>query len=263
MSKTRKALLTLLLLALARRPLELLLSAVWPGMATEVFPCCLAALTGTLLALALPAWLLHPWRSDRLTRRRPVLSGMAEGACAALLTRMAGVALDAAWQTALALTPRTLPAPGTLTETLLSIAALVIVPALAEECFFRGAVLTSLLDGASRVSAILLTAAFFALMHTSLANLPSLLLFSLVLTLLMLRTGRITAPIAAHLVYNLTALFRLSLPLWVSLLCGAALVCWLVRTSVRLPKRAHPPMQTADMLLAAASLGLCLIFCFL
>lgn len=263
MTKTRKALLTLLLLALARRPLTLLLSAVWPGMATEVLPCCLAALTGTLLALALPAWLLHPWRSDRLTLRRPVLSGMAEGACAALLTRMAGIALDAAWQAAFTLTPRALPAPGTLPETLLSIAALVVVPALAEECFFRGAVLTSLLDGAPRVSAILLTAAFFALMHTSLANLPSLLLLSLVLTLLMLRTGRIAAPIAAHVVFNLTALFRLSPPLWASVLCGAALVGWLVRTGVRLPKRAHPPMQPADMLLTGASLGLCLFSCFL
>lgn len=262
MSKTRKALLTLLLLSLVRRPLNLLLPAIWPTMATEALPCYLAALTGTLLALALPAWLLHPWRSDRLTRQ-PVLLSLAEGACLALLTRAAGLALDAAWQGALDLSARSIPAPGTLAETLLYIAALVIIPALAEECFFRGAVLTSLLDGTRRWTAILLTAAFFALMHTSLANLPSLLLLSLMLTLLMLRTGHISAPIAAHLVFNLTALFRLSPPMWVCILCGAALVGWLVRTGIRLPKRAHPPMQPADALLAAASLALCLASCFL
>lgn len=263
MSKTRKALLTLLLLTLVRRPLDLLLSAVWPAMATEALPCYWAALTGTLLSLALPAWLLHPWRTDRMTRCRASLPGMAEGTCAALLTRIAGTALDSACQTGFSLSARVLPTPASIPETLLYFTSLVIVPAIAEECFFRGAVLTSLLDGARRWTAVLLTTAFFALMHTSLANLPSLLLLSLVLTLLMLRTGRIAAPITAHLVFNLTALCPLSLPLWVSILCGAALVGWLVRVCIRLPKRAHPPMQPANIALSAASLALCLADCLL
>lgn len=263
MSKTRRTLLTVLLLALVRHPLEVVLASLVPDLAPEPVAGCLAALTGTLLAVALPAWLLHPWRSDRLPRRRTALISIAEGAALALCIRMAGMALDALWQGALDLSVQGMDAPRSVPETLLYAAVMMIVPALAEECFFRGAVLTSLLDGARRWTAILLTTAFFALMHTSLANLPSLLLLSLFLTLLMLRTGRIVAPIAAHLVYNLTAWLPFAPPVWGSLLCGALLAAWLIRTCMRLPRMAHPPMQRTDLLLSGAALAACMASFFL
>lgn len=263
MTKTRRTLLTVLLLSLLRPVTETLLARMLPAATVAPLPWWTACMTVTLLMLALPAWLLHPWRTDRLTRRCTLSTALLTGMALALLTRVSGAALDAAWQGVLGLSARSTPAPNTLPETLLYIAAMMLVPAIAEECFFRGAVLTSLLDGAPRWQAIGLTAAFFALMHTSLANLPSLLLLSLTLTLLMLHTGRIAAPIAAHLAYNLSAFLPDQPSMWLRLLCGAALVIWLVRTGIRLPKRAHPPMQRMDIALSAASLAVCLAACFL
>lgn len=263
MTKTRRTLLTVLVLSFLRPVAERLLERMLPAASVSPLPWWTACLVLTLLMPALPAWLMHPWRTDRLTHRCPLSAALAEGGALAVLTRMAGAALDAVWQGVLSLPAGTHPAPDSVPEVLLCVAAMMIVPALAEECFFRGAVLTALLDGAHRWQAILLTTAFFALMHTNPANLPSLLLLSLILTLLMLRTGHIAAPIAAHMAYNLTA-FVPGLPSgWVALLCGAMLTVWLVHTCTRLPKRAHPPMQRTDTALSAAVLAVCVASFFL
>lgn len=254
MSKTRKALLALLGLVVLKMPLDMLLAAMLPDASVSPVVNCLAGALVSLVLLGVPAWLLHPWKSNRLVRSESLWGGLLCAAAAALLTRGAMTPVDAAWQGMLNLTPDVLPVPDTLPVAMLYIVSLVMIPAAAEEAFFRGALLTGLLDGSRRITAVLLTTLSFALMHSSLANLPGLLAVSLVLTLLMLHTGRIAVPITAHFFYNISALTWSGIPGWGSLLCSAALIGLMACIILRQPKMAHPPMKKADGLIAAAAL---------
>lgn len=257
--KIRVVLLMLLSLALLRAPVDRAMAALLPDVTVNAVPQCIAGMIASLLLLGLPALLLRPWTSPRLRRTRSVWPGVALGVSAALLTRLAMTPVDSAWQTALMLAPQSVPLPESVPLALLYAAALAVVPAVTEEAFFRGAVLSSLLDGSRRVTAVLLTTAAFALMHMSPANLPSLLALSLMLTLLMLHTGYIAVPMAAHFVYNLTALSGFSLPVWVCIASGAALIALGVYLCARQPKVAHRPMKWPDGLIAAAALGVMLV----
>lgn len=255
MSKTRKVLLTLLALAVLTGPVKVLLAAMLPAGAVNPVPGCIAGMALSLLTMGLPAWLLRPWTSPRLPRAKSVLPGIAMAALAAVTVRFGFQMIDEAWQTALGLVPDPVPAPETVPLAMLYIATLVIVPALTEEAFFRGALLTGLLDGSRRVTAALLTMLAFALMHGNLANLPSLLMMSALLTLLMLYTGNIAVPMAAHLIYNLTALNGVAVPDWASwMCCGAAVVLGGYLLSEQ-PKIAHPPMKLPDALIAALTMA--------
>ena len=254
MSRTRRALLAVLALSLLKRPADWFLAALLPAAAVNPVPQCVAGMLVSLLLLLLPAWLLRPWTSARLTRTDSLWPDLCLASAAALLARITLPALDAAWQGWLNVSPAQLPVPEGMPMTLLYMAALAVVPALAEEAFFRGAVLTALLDGSRPFTATLLTAMTFALMHGRLANLPSLLCISLLLTALMLRTGHIAVPMTAHLIYNLTVLWTFRIPAWGSCLCGAVLAALLIMLCVRRGEMAHPPMKRLDGLLAAAAL---------
>ena len=259
MSKTRNVLLLLLGLAALTKPLRGLLAAILPDASVNPVPGCIAGMLLALLTLALPAWLLRPWRSERLPRQKAVLPGLGMAAAAALLTRAAMTPVDAAWQRALGLTPNVIPVPESIPMAMLYIAALAIVPALAEESFFRGALLTGLLDGSRRITATALTTLAFVLLHGSLASLPSLLTLSVLLTLLMLGTGHVAVPLTAHLLYNLTALNWVQLPGWGSILCGAGLIGLSAWLCLRQPRIAHPPMKKADAGLAALALAVLML----
>ena len=83
----------------------------------------------------------------------------------------------------------------------------------------------------------------------------ALLGVSLVLTLLMLHTGCIAVPIAAHLAYNLLAFVPARLPLGGSVLTGAALIALVGWMIIRQPKMACLPMKWLDRLIAGAALA--------
>lgn len=255
MSKLRHVLLMILALALVQRPVDMLLTAMLPDAAVNPLPQCIAGMAMAILLLGVPAWTLRPWTSLRLPKMKSYVPGCAAAVAIALLCRMALLPLDRAWQGWLGLAPESLPVPENVPAAMVYIVALVIVPAVAEEIFFRGVVLTTLLDGGRRVTAVLLTTAAFALMHGSPANLPGHLILSLLLTLLMLRTGRIAVPMTAHFIYNLTALSWVSIPPWGSLLCGAALAAAAACLCIRLPKYAQQPMRLPEGLIAAAAVG--------
>ena len=84
MSKTRKALLALLALAVLKRPVDMLLAAMLPDSAVNPVPPCIAGMVAAVLMMGLPAWLLHPWTSPRLTRQKLVWPGGVMGAGAAI-----------------------------------------------------------------------------------------------------------------------------------------------------------------------------------
>ena len=253
MSRMRKALLVLLTLALVKRPLDMLLAAVLPDISVEAAPQLLAAAATALLLLGVPALLLRPWTSPRLVQPEKQWPCLALAISAPLLTRAAMTPVDAAWQQALDLTAESMPVPQSAAMVALYILCLAIVPAVAEEAFFRGSLLTGLLDGSHRITAVLLTTASFALLHGSIESLPSLLVISLLLTLLMLHSGQVWVPVTAHFFYNICALPWRGVPLWGSILSGSLLIGLAIYIVIRQPKMAHPPMKGLDGLIAAAA----------
>ena len=255
MSKTRRALLWLLALALLKAPLDALLANLLPDASVNMLPGCMAGAAVSLLLLGLPALRLRPWTSERLVRRGRLWEGILLGALISVLTRAALTPVDVVWQGWLSLSPEVLSAPQEISAAVACVIMLAAVPALTEEAFFRGALLTGLLDGSRRATAALLTTLAFTLMHDSAANLPSLLAVSLMLTLLMLYTGRVAVPVTAHFVYNLLALVPVRLPVWGSLLAGAVLVSMAGWMCIRQPKRAHLPIKAGDGLLACMAMA--------
>ena len=77
-----------------------------------------------------------------------------------------------------------------------------------EEIFYRGLLQRSLARRFGVWPGILGSAVLFGVSHFQLVQLPALVLFGVVLGLLAERTGRLAAPIAAHVVFNMiTVLF--------------------------------------------------------
>lgn len=255
MSKTRRTLLTLLALALVKMPLDALMANLLPDASVNVLPVCIAGAAASVLMLGLPAWRMCPWTSPRLVQRNSLWGGIAWGVAAALLARASFGPMDAAWQALLGIAPDALMVPQGIPAAMVFVGTVMILPALTEEVFFRGALLTGLLDGSRRYTAVIVTTLAFTLMHGSAANLPSHLAVSLMLTLLMLRTGRIAAPVTAHLVYNLTALSGITLPDGAHILGCAAFGALCGGLLVRRMKMAHPPMKWQDGLIACAALA--------
>ena len=255
MTKTRRALLVLLALALLKGPLDALLANLLPDAFVDPVPQWLAGAVVSVLLLGLPAWRLRPWTSPRLVLGMSLGKGIALGVLAAAMCRFSFSPVDAAWQRLLGVVQEMANGTEGLPVALWSVLALAGIPAVTEEAFFRGARLTGLLDGSRRITALLLTTLAFALMHGNAANLPSLLGVSLVLTLLMLHTGCIAVPITAHLVYNLLVFVPARLPLWGSGLAGLAVIALVVRMIYRQPKMACLPMKWLDRLIAGAVLA--------
>jgi membrane protease YdiL (CAAX protease family) len=78
-----------------------------------------------------------------------------------------------------------------------------------EEIFYRGLLQRSLERRFGVWPGILGSALLFGASHFQLLQLPALVLFGIVLGLLAQRTGRLAAPIAAHIVFNMTTVLFL------------------------------------------------------
>lgn len=234
--RTRMTLRALMVLSLLRIPTSLLIQALLPDVSQAPEANYLAALLQSLLMFALPGMLLMPaWHKGRDE------GGMQPGfllmaLLAVVLTRSVASPLNHWWAGLLGVTGTMLPAPQNLLSLVLMLLAVAIGPAVAEEIFFRGALLTNLLRSGSRMQALVLTTLMFALMHGSLPGLPGHLLISLVLTLLMMHTGRLLVPILGHSVYNLLALRRVDMPVEAVAGCALALLGVLAWLLLRLPR---------------------------
>ena len=254
MSRTRAALWALLALMALRIPAALVMNALLPDAAEAPLAFYLATIAQELVMFGLPALLLRPWRSERMQAARRSWRWLAVAAAAALMARAALTPLTDWWVALTEAEEALLPQPGSVWETVLQVLALAIVPALAEEAFFRGALLTALMDGCRRSTASLLSTLMFSLMHGSLAGLPAHMSIGFVLTLLMLRSGRIIVPVTAHALYNALALCWPVLPGRVGAVCGVLLAI-LVCAMFPLLQRERPRMGRVDALLAFLSLA--------
>lgn len=251
----RWTLVMLLALALLRWPVAAAVNALLPDVSTAPEVNYLAAMLQSLLMFALPGWLLKPcWHMPDLSGRERLGWGMV---CvgAALVWRAVVTPLHVWWTGALGLTTTPIVMPGDGWTQGLAILAYAVIPAIGEELFFRGALLPRLLQCGSRGQALTLTTLLFALMHASIAGLPGHLLSSLLFSLLMLHSGRIIVPIAAHMVYNLSALYWPETGAAVPWLSGAAMLGFTAWLLIRQPQGQERRLNTGDGMLCAVAVA--------
>lgn len=257
--KTRKALLVTLGVMLLRLPVAWVIQLLLPGSADDPALFYAGLIVQEAALWGLPALLMLPWRTRRLGLQRSgpglclaaVLVGLAAQAALMALTPR-WVALTGANQAAVLM-------PQNNIQWVLAVLALVVIPAVAEECFFRGGVLAGLCDSMSALSATALCTVIFALMHGSLAGFPAHMGISLLCSLAMMARGRLRVPILLHMGYNGAALLLRNATvtdetaLALALLLAAALL-WLL-AQVLWRRRTRPQGLADSLLLAAVLLG--------
>jgi uncharacterized protein len=95
---------------------------------------------------------------------------------------------------------------------LVGLVAVVVVGApFVEELMYRGLLQRAALRRLNDVFAVVVVAAFFALIHFRWVELPGLFVFGLVLGVCALRTGRLGMGIAAHMAFNATGLLLVAI----------------------------------------------------
>ena len=99
-----------------------------------------------------------------------------------------------------------LPMPETGLEWAAAVLVLVILPALAEEAFFRGMMVKGFHEVMPLSAAAAISVFLFAAAHMSIAAFPAMLVFGIMASLLAIKGGKLKYSIAFHLAYNLTAL---------------------------------------------------------
>ena len=88
---------------------------------------------------------------------------------------------------------------------ILFLLAVVLAP-VGEELYFRGHLLEGIARRSNPVVAIAITSLAFAVVHGQVLLFATYLTYGVILAMLRLRTGGLTAPILAHLINNLTAI---------------------------------------------------------
>lgn len=223
MTAAGRVLAAALILALLMPPVSLVASAMLPDVTQAPALVYGVTILQELLMFLLPAALLGGLKRQRRTDGR-ILSGWVLLAVAAgILAVPALRAVSGWWRGVCGVPDRFLPDVNGAGERLLQVLALAVVPAIAEEAFFRGAMLGALRRACSPWTAVLLTTAAFALLHGSLGGLLSHLAIGLILTLLMWHSGNLLAPMAAHMGYNLLIVLGAQYPEWAAYAGGALL----------------------------------------
>lgn len=253
--RTRATLLTLLGLTVLRPVLAAALRMLLPEANVSPEINYAVSIVTSLLMFALPGVLLTP---QRFTAPEPEGSGrgmnVAVVIALAVLARLTVIPLNE-WWTALTGAPVTpVPMPESMAGLVLLLIAVTVDPAIAEEMFFRGALLTNLLRSGSRLEAVALTTLMFALMHGSLAGLPGHLIISLLLTLVMLGGGSLWRPVLLHLLYNLMALFRVNVAPFVPWVCGALLVAGMILLAATAPRGEKRHLALTEWLISGVIL---------
>lgn len=100
---------------------------------------------------------------------------------------------------------------GGAVSVILSVVRYVVLPAVAEELLFRGALLRTLMPAGKR-GAVIVTAVMFTLFHSSAAQWPGTLLIALVMTYTAAVTGSVIPSTVMHLMNNAFALIIVSYP---------------------------------------------------
>lgn len=203
-------LLTLVVMAL-RLPLRALITMLPGGDDPAIYYAGLILQEAILWGL--PALLMRPWRSDALPQHERCLGGCVAALLLGAVAQCALIPVTRWWSQVIGAELTGMTLPENSVQWLLASLALCLTPALCEEAFFRGSVLTGFTLSAQKWAAMLLTTLMFALMHGNLTGLPAHLTVSLLATLMMLRYGKLRVPVLFHLGYNMASLGTAYLPL--------------------------------------------------
>lgn len=210
--KTRNALLVTLGVMLLRLPVGWGIQLLLPNPEGDPALFYAALILQEMLLWGLPALLMLPWRSRRLMVREKCAGLCASAVLLGFIAQMALMALTPHWVELTGAEQATILLPQNEIQWVLAVLALVVIPAVAEEAFFRGGLLTGLCDSMSALNATLLTTVIFALMHGSLAGFPAHMGVSLLCSLAMMTRGRLRAPVILHMCYNGAALLLRNVP---------------------------------------------------
>lgn len=253
MTRCMRTLLTAMTVAAARRPLMHLLRAVLPDESVAPMTWCAAMMAASALLFVLPACFMKPWQSERMEHPMHEAPRWALVLLMSMLGALALPWLNGRWAMLMGLEMKPVMLQAGW-KAMLQVTALAIVPAVTEELFFRGAMLSGLLTGCSRKTAVLLTTVSFALMHGAAAGLPGQLIIGGMLSVLMLRTGSLPLTAAAHAVYNVGILCLPAVPGWGAALLMAALAGGAALLCREIPRMAEPRMKQGEGIAAAAML---------
>ena len=190
-----KPLLILLALLLIRPGFGSLLAALLPEQSM------LSLLLQEALLWGLPALLLGGFRK-RVQEKALIVTAIPAGAALQCLL----AALTVQWMRLVAADPVSVPLPQTVWSWGLTVFALVIVPAAAEEGFFRGCLQNGTRSVFGSLPACLLSALLFAGAHGSYSGLPAHLAVGLLCAWTFETSGCLTACILLHGAYNAMAL---------------------------------------------------------
>lgn len=233
MDKTRNALLVTLGVMLLRLPVGWGIQLLLPNPEGDPAIFYAALILQEMLLWGLPALVMLPWRSRRLVVQERSTALCVAAVFLGFVAQAALMALTPRWVALTGAKQANILLPQNEIQWVLAVLALVVIPAIAEEAFFRGGLLTGLCDSMSALSAMLLTTVIFALMHGSLAGFPAHMAVSLLCTLAMMTKGRLRAPIILHMCYNGAALLLRDVspaltPVLPLALMLAALVLWML-----------------------------------
>lgn len=148
-------------------------------------------------------------------------------------------------------------------EFILCIFSLCVIPAVSEELFFRGVLLSSL-KNSGIIAASLVSALFFAVYHCSPAQLVYQFIFGFMLAVLARRANSVLPSIIAHFLNNIAVLslyyFKVYLdvynPLYIILGIGYLAVFSFVLTIFKTEKRVHDKKSVTEAFVPFGIIGL-------
>lgn len=250
--KTRVALIVTAAVMLLRLPVAWLIQHLFPNASSDPAAYYAALIIQESVLWGLPALIMRPWKTPRLPQGKLSAGLCAMAVAVGAVAQAALIPVTAWWSGLIGAEQGAVLLPENEIQWVLAVTALAVVPALAEEVFFRGGLMTGLREGIGPIPTLGLTTVIFALMHGSLAGVPAHLVISLLCGLGMMCRGRLLVSVLMHMSYNGAALLLRSvdasllpsLPLGVLLMAAAV---WMV-TEIRW-RGAHGRLKLGDAVL--------------
>lgn len=248
-SRLRRTLIIMLVVLAARLPLGMAADWLLRGRADDPAARYAALILQETLLWGLPSLLMRPWQVDGLKPRGQAVGLSIAALVMGAVAQMAMMGPTGWWADFIGAPRSALPMPQNEVQWVLAVLALVVTPAVMEEAFFRGGVQTALQQSLATAPAVAATTLIFALMHGSLAGVPSHLVISLMCSLGMACRGRLRVSIAMHMAYNGAALLLRDVSAaWMPVLPLAVILaaCALYMISDAIWLRRGEPLRPAD-----------------